>query len=206
MVRLDRHPGAARAPSLSLSLPAPPSPPLWRPSGERCLAGQKGGGGRAAGLLVPRGGRLGQAAAHAAARTVKEMEPIGVRRPKASDMKSACISVPFDPPSVFGGGGGGGGKHGSGSHTTSHRQVFEPSAWKTQPMNHASATSLSERNISTVNTPESATVAIAKSCERMAPPSSAITASACPEAPCAGSRDGSPTISMRVKRNVAVRH
>jgi len=108
---------------------------------------------------------------------VKEMEPIGVRRPKASDMKSACISVPFVPPSVFGGGGGGGGKHGSGSHTTSHRQVFEPSAWKTQPMNHASATSLSERNISTVNTPESATVAIAKSCERMAPPSSAITAS-----------------------------
>ena len=98
---------------------------------------------------------------------MKEMEPIGVRRPKASDMKSACISVPFDPPSVFGGGGGGGGKHGSGSHATSHRQVFEPSAWKTQPMNHASATSLSERNISTVNTPESATVAIAKSCERM---------------------------------------
>ena len=100
---------------------------------------------------------------------MKEMEPIGVRRPKASDMKSACISVPFDPPSVFGGGGGGGGKHGSGSHATSHRQVFEPSAWKTQPMNHASATSLSERNISTVNTPESATVAIAKSCERMVP-------------------------------------
>ena len=44
-------------PSLSPPLPLP-RPPRWRLSGECCLSGQKGGGGRAAGLLVPRGGRL----------------------------------------------------------------------------------------------------------------------------------------------------
>ena len=97
-------------------------------------------------------------------RTVKEIEPSGVKRPKARDMKSACISVPFDPPSVFGGGGGGGGDvHGSGTHSTSHRHVFEPSAWKAHPMNHASATSLSERNMRMVKTPDSTTVTTAKS-------------------------------------------
>jgi len=75
---------------------------------------------------------------------VNEIEPSGVRTPKASDMKKACMSVAFDPPSVFGGGGGGGGPaQGSGTHSMSHLHVLLPSEWKTHPMYQASATSLS---------------------------------------------------------------